>query len=247
MTTEGELDAPKLQKLQNSILEFKCSAMRSAMTQEGGTCFINAAFNLIRLSPDFSKLIQLKTQNIVIDEETTDYLPAKCKREGKLACENRMVHMADVRNKRRYLGETICKKESGDVMEVLRDICDTYGISLGFHPTIVTEVKISTNKVVDDKLYKLVGSVIHSGSHYVCGYFCKDTDTDTETTARVFDSNGSDIAYDWASAGRNFDVTKIVTDVFNGLSRTYAISPSSGPRGHNIYLVYILVSSLVAR
>lgn len=234
LMTQEDFNAEKLETLTNSILEFKCSAMRSAMTQEGGTCFINAVFNVIRLSPDFSNLIQKKTLTANSDR---DYLPEKCDptdstnptdpndpNDPKACKDDRMVHMADVRNKRRHIGNNICKLDSGYPVPVMEDICKTYGISLTIDPPtaapLFEDVLISTNVVYDDLYnkgkYKLIGSVIQSGahsgiSHIVCGYFCA-------TTARVFDSYGYDIAYDWAPSAAGFDINVIGKGVFDGLS-----------------------------
>jgi hypothetical protein len=249
-----ELDAEKLQTLQNSILEFKCSAMRSAMTQEGGTCFINAAFNVIRLSPDFSKLIELKTQNTTRKTQhfvrNGEILPEKCKSINPTACEETMDQMADVRNKRRHLGETICKMDGGAYKTVMKSICDTYGISLAseYKNNVNSDVVMSRNIAVNDIRYKLVGSLLAGDAHVVCGYFCTTT-TGITPQARVFDSNGYDIAHDWVPESDEFDVFNICKSVFAKLKKESAKVP--GDMGNyavmssaTISLIYILVDSL---
>jgi hypothetical protein len=52
MTTALTVETLAIYK--QEILNHQCAVMRSAMTQEGPTCFLNAAFNVVRLSTHLS-------------------------------------------------------------------------------------------------------------------------------------------------------------------------------------------------
>ena len=96
----------------------------------------------------------------------------------------------------------------------------------------------------------MVGSLLAADAHVVCGYFC--TTTGITPQARVFDSNGYDIAHDWvpASDGK-FDVFGKCKSVFallkaesakeSGDLGNYAVYDESSA---TISLIYILVDSL---
>jgi len=160
------------------------------MTQEFGTCHVHAVFNVIRLSPQFSKLIQSRSEL-----KGTDYVPNVCDAE----CIQNMSYMADVRNKRRILAG-ICnfvpdKKTvggGGSPGHTLMYICKAYGLgcSIPSLPSPGSDV-VLTNSTFDADEYQVVGSLIYNANHVVCGYFCGDGQQ------RVFDSNGVDIAYGW--------------------------------------------------
>lgn len=152
MTTALKQDT--LEEYNKEILHHQCAVMRSAMTQEGSTCFLNAAFNVVRLSTHLSELLATKTQ---YHKESNDHLPIKCfgSDVGSTGerCKKHKHYMADHRNKRRHLvkGEAcpyfktakdkknrIINNKGEDVtvagpeadhVQVLIDILDTYDIT----------------------------------------------------------------------------------------------------------------------
>jgi hypothetical protein len=198
-----KLDAKAIEAFKKETINNHC-AMRLAMTQEFGSCYVHAVFNVIRLSPQFSKLIQSRSKII-----GTDYVPNVCDAE----CIHNMYYMADVRNKRRIL-TGICAKPTSDQKtsdqktsdqktvggggspgHTLRDICKVYqlGCSIPSSPSPGSDV-VLTNSSFDANEYQVVGSLIYNATHVVCGYFC-------DGQQRVFDSKGVDIAYDWSENG----------------------------------------------
>lgn len=219
------------------ILKHQCAVKRSAMTQSGSTCFLNAAFNVFRLSPELSKLIQDKIPTI--HSKDTDYYPEKCGEDSY--CFKTMNFMADSRNKRRHIQSHNCTyiPATGPNIfsfeKVIHDILYLYAIShkildLAYmrdnkidivldedEYVVTTRVTPLAYNLVDRASlfykppgYTLVASLIRTANHGVCGYFCEKGGI---REPRVFDSNGFDIDYNW-NVKTIQEVSDVVSKVF---------------------------------